>query len=132
MSLRQSILKAFYPFLLWLNKLTGRRYVVLKNKQAVRPKKSIYSFSIELNSGQTIDLGQMKGKKMLLVNTASDCGYTRQYEQLQELSELQHQQLVVIGFPANDFKQQEKGSDQDIAQFCKLNYGVNFPLAKKR
>jgi glutathione peroxidase len=67
----------------------------------------------------------------MLVNTASDCGYTDQYEALQKLSEECKDRLVVIGFPANDFKQQEKGSDEEIAQFCKLNFGVTFPLMKK-
>ena len=67
----------------------------------------------------------------MLVNTASDCGYTNQYDDLQKLSELYKEKLVVIGYPANDFKEQEKGTDTDIAQFCKLNYGVTFPLVKK-
>ena len=68
---------------------------------------------------------------MLLVNTASDCGYTPQYTDLQKLYEEQKDKLVIIGFPANDFKEQEKGTDEEIAQFCKLNYGVTFPLMKK-
>jgi len=67
----------------------------------------------------------------LLVNTASDCGYTEQYDALQQLYEQNEDKLVVIGFPANDFKQQEKGTDEEIAQFCKLNFGVTFPLMKK-
>ena len=67
----------------------------------------------------------------MLVNTASNCGYTDQYEALQKLSEEYKDKLIVIGFPANDFKQQEKGSDEEIAQFCKLNFGVTFPLMKK-
>ena len=68
---------------------------------------------------------------MLLVNTASDCGYTGQYDELQKLYEEYQNKLIVIGFPANDFKEQEKGSDEEIAQFCKINYGVTFPLIKK-
>jgi len=67
----------------------------------------------------------------LLVNTASDCGYTNQYDDLQKLYEENKDKLVIIGFPANDFKEQEKGSDEEIAQFCKLNFGVSFPLMKK-
>jgi len=67
----------------------------------------------------------------LLVNTASDCGYTDQYAGLQKLSEKFEDKLVVIGFPANDFKQQEKGTDKEILEFCKANYGVSFPLMQK-
>jgi len=68
---------------------------------------------------------------VLLVNTASDCGYTNQYDDLQKLYKQFEQKLVIIGFPANDFKEQEKGDDEAIAEFCKLNFGVTFPLAKK-
>ena len=67
----------------------------------------------------------------MLVNTASDCGYTEQYEALQKIYEENKEKLAVIGFPANDFKEQEKGTDEEIAQFCKLNFGVTFPLMKK-
>ena len=68
------------------------------------------------------DIIDFKGKKILVVNTASKCGYTPQYEALQQLSEKYKEQLVIIGFPANDFKEQEKGNDADIASFCKLNF----------
>jgi glutathione peroxidase len=68
---------------------------------------------------------------VLLVNTASDCGYTPQYEGLQRLQDRYRDRLVVVGFPANDFKQQEKGDNAQIAAFCKRNYGVEFPLAAK-
>ena len=66
-----------------------------------------------------------------MVNTASDCGYTAQYDELQKLQEMYKDKLVIIGFPANDFKEQEKGTDAEIAEFCKVNYGVTFPLAAK-
>jgi glutathione peroxidase len=84
-----------------------------------------------LNNGTGFDFGQLKGKKVMLVNTASDCGYTGQYDDLQKLSEQYKDKLVVLGFPANDFKEQEKGTDEEIAQFCKINFGVDFPLMKK-
>ena len=84
-----------------------------------------------LNSGDTITLSKWKGKKILIVNTASDCGYTGQYEELQSLYDQQKGKIMIIGFPANDFKKQEKASDQDIAAFCKKNYGVTFPMAAK-
>ena len=84
-----------------------------------------------MNNGDTLDFSTLKGKKILLVNTASDCGYTEQYEALQKLAEKYKDKLVVLGFPANDFKEQEKGTDVEIAQFCKANFGVTFPLMQK-
>ena len=84
-----------------------------------------------MNNGDSIPLSNYKGKKLLIVNTASDCGYTDQYDNLQKLYEENKEKLVIIGFPANDFKEQEKGTDEDIEKFCRLNYGVTFPLAKK-
>jgi len=78
-----------------------------------------------------LDLASLKGKKIMLVNTASDCGYTNQYTDLQKLSEQYKDKLVVLGFPANDFKEQEKGTNEEIAEFCKKNYGVSFPLMEK-
>ncbi len=101
------------------------------NEHHVGPRQAIYDFNIELNNGRSLDLSTLRGKKILLINTASDCGYTNQYEQLQELFTRLPEKLMVIGFPANDFKQQEKGNDEEIAAFCKLNYGVTFPIAKK-
>ncbi len=68
---------------------------------------------------------------MLLINTASDCGYTGQYKELEKLYQQYKQRLMIIGFPANDFKEQEKGSDEEIAEFCRINYSVTFPLMKK-
>src|SRR5262245_44372172 len=115
MSPRQSILKFFYPALLWFSKLVGRKSLVLKNEDTVQPKESIFQLPLELNSGKKTALSEWKGKKILLVNTASDCGYTNQYEQLQELFASMQEKLMIIGFPANDFKQQEKGSDEEIA-----------------
>ena len=131
MSPRQTILKFFYPGLLWFSKLAGRKSRVLKNEETVQPKESIFQLPVELNSGKNAALSDWKGKKILLINTASDCGYTNQYEQLQELYTRMPDKLVIIGFPANDFKDQEKGTDEEIAAFCKVNYGVTFPIAKK-
>jgi len=86
----------------------------------------------KLHSKDTLNLCKLAaGKVALMVNTASDCGYTNQYDDLQKLYQQFNDQLEIIAFPANDFKEQEKGSDNDIAQFCKVNFGVTFPLAKK-
>jgi len=127
---RQKVLKAVYPLVTWMNKLTNKNRTTLSHEKKVPPV-SFYSLKLVLNDGSSLDLASLKGKKILLVNTASDCGYTGQYEQLQHLYNDHNQKLVIIGFPANDFKEQEKGTDQDIAAFCKKNYGVTFPLAQK-
>jgi glutathione peroxidase len=93
--------------------------------------KSIYDYKVEGLEGGTIDFYAFKGKKILIVNTASECGYTPQYEGLQKLAEKYKGKLVIIGFPTNDFGKQEPGSNQEIAGFCKKNYGVTFPMAAK-
>ncbi len=131
MTIRQRVLKAVYPAFTWWNRITGTKAKMFTNENPAPPPQSIYDLNIQLNNGDFISLSAFKGKKLLLVNTASDCGFTDQYSELQKLYEENKDRLVVIGFPANDFKQQEKGTDEEIAQFCKLNYGVSFPLAKK-
>lgn len=93
--------------------------------------KSIYDFKVAGLEGGTIDFAKFKGKKILIVNTASECGYTPQYEGLEKLYETHKDKLVIVGFPANDFGAQEPGSNQEIAGFCKKNYGVTFPMAAK-
>lgn len=129
MTYRQKVLKAVYPAWMWFTKLTGKRTKELSgNKQ---PPVSFYSLRGVLNNGDTLDFASLKGKKVMLVNTASDCGYTNQYNDLQKLAEENKEKLVVIGFPANDFKEQEKGTDADIAEFCKANFGITFPLMQK-
>ena len=92
---------------------------------------SIYDFKVAGLEGGEIDFKQFKGKKILIVNTASKCGNTPQYEGLQQLFEKYKDKLVVIGFPANNFKGQEPGSSAEISNFCKKNYGVTFPMADK-
>ena len=92
---------------------------------------SIYDFKVAALSGGTIDFSEFKGKKILIVNTASECGYTPQYEGLEALYKKYKEKLVIVGFPANDFGAQEPGSNEEIAGFCKKNYGVTFPMAAK-
>jgi glutathione peroxidase len=84
-----------------------------------------------LNDGAILSFDSLRGRKLLLVNTASDCGYTNQYNDLQKLYEEHHDKLTVIAFPANDFHEQEKGSDEEINDFCKKNFGITFPIAVK-
>lgn len=96
------------------------------------PQKSLHAFSIaSLDEESTIDLSNFKGKKILIVNVASKCGYTPQYEGLQQLHETYGDQVQIIGFPCNQFLGQEPGGKEEIAAFCKKNFGVTFPLTSK-
>ncbi len=131
MTFRQKVLKTLYPAILFFSKLTGSKSSINKNKSKMQPQTSFYSLHDTLNNGSTFSFDSLKGKKVLIVNTASNCGYTNQYEALQSLHQQYANKLVVIGFPSNDFKEQEKGNDDAIANFCKLNYGVTFMLMKK-
>ena len=131
MTPKQKIMKAAYPLISRFNKTFKNDKKITINKQPMQPPVSFYDLSIQLNDGTELPFSTLKGKKILLVNTASNCGFTGQYEGLQKLYEENKDNLVVIGFPANDFKEQEKGTDEEIASFCKINYGVSFPLAKK-
>lgn len=131
MTYRQKVLKAIYPAWMWYNRMTGKKTKVLSNDKTIASAQSLYNLSVPLNTGDTLRLDSFRGKKILIVNTASNCGYTNQYEDLEKLYEKFKGKLAVIGFPANDFKEQEKGTDEEIAQFCKANYGISFPLAKK-
>lgn len=92
---------------------------------------SIYDFKVAGLDGTDIDFSQYKGKKIMIVNTASACGLTPQYEGLEKLYNQYKDKLVVIGVPANNFNGQEPGSNEDIKAFCKKNYGVTFPMAEK-
>jgi len=93
---------------------------------------SIYDFKIKSLTGGEFNMSDFKGKKILIVNTASECGYTPQYEGLEALyQKMKDKGLVIIGFPANEFGAQEPGSNTDIAHFCERNYGVSFPMSVK-
>jgi glutathione peroxidase len=92
---------------------------------------SIYDFTVPSLDGGKIDFSQYKGKKVLIVNTASKCGFTPQYTELQELYDKYKDKLVIVGFPANNFGQQEPGTNAEIKEFCTKNYGVTFPMAEK-
>jgi glutathione peroxidase len=128
---RQKIIKAIYPALMGISRLFGRRGKEKSNPSVAKAPVSFYSLTAIGNDGKEMRFETWKGKKILIVNTASDCGYTPQYTELQQLYEQYHDKLIIIGFPANDFKEQEKGTDEEIAKFCQLNYGVRFPLAQK-
>ncbi|MDR3141970.1 MAG: glutathione peroxidase [Tannerellaceae bacterium] len=94
--------------------------------------KNFYDFTVQAIDGKEFPLSELKGKKVLVVNVASRCGLTPQYEQLQELYETYGgDKFAIIGFPANNFKEQEPGTNEEILQFCRLNYGVTFPMMAK-
>jgi len=101
------------------------------NSAQITQPQSIYDFEFNTLDGQKIVLNEYKGRKILIVNTASECGYTPQYKELQALYDQYSSKVVVLGFPANNFGGQEPGSNQEIAAFCKKNYGVKFPIMEK-
>lgn len=100
---------------------------------AAEPEKTLYDFSFhELQGGKELNLSDFKGKVVMVVNTASKCGFTGQYEALENLyKKYEDQGFVIIGVPSNDFAGQEPGSSEEIADFCKINYGVTFPMTQK-
>lgn len=102
---------------------------VMEQQKSVEP---IYQFKVKDITGSDFNLSDLKGKKVLIVNTASKCGLTPQFEQLEALyQKYKDQNFVIIGFPTNDFMSQDPGTNEEIAEFCKLNYGVTFPMMSK-
>ena len=133
MTVRQRILRILYPALMWVTKMFRKDKSINMGKafSKTEPSVSFYSLSAVRNDGAEILFADFKGKIVLLVNTASGCGYTEQYSELQKLYELYNERVIVLAFPSNDFKEQEKENDAEIARFCKLNFGITFPLLKK-
>lgn len=127
---KQKLLRKMYPIIRKLGK-KGKYGTILTNDAGIAPKTSFFDLSIKLNNGKSLEFSSLKGKKTLLVNTASNCGYTGQYSELQTLNEQMGNKLQIIGFPSNDFAEQEKSNDDEIASFCQVNYGVSFPIANK-
>lgn len=93
--------------------------------------KSFYDFKLKSIEGKEIDFSAYKGKKVLIVNTASECGYTPQYDELQKLHETHGNKITILGFPANNFGGQEPGTNSEIGAFCRKNFGVTFQLFEK-
>lgn len=127
---RQKVLRLAYPLIRKMGK-KGQNGTVLINDKKRTPASSFFELNAGLNNGKTLPFSEFKGKKVLLVNTASDCGYTGQYAELQTLHERLGDKLRIVAFPANDFAHQEKSNDNEISQFCQVNYGVTFPVALK-
>ncbi|NLN31982.1 MAG: glutathione peroxidase [Flavobacteriaceae bacterium] len=107
-------------------------FLISCNAQNQTKMNTIYDYKVEDISGDEFDFADLKGKKILIVNTASKCGFTPQFEGLEEIyQKYKDQNFVIVGFPSNDFGQQDPGSNEEIAEFCKINYGVSFPMMSK-
>jgi glutathione peroxidase len=112
-----------------LCKITGMGIRIYENKNMVRASENFYTMTATLNTGEEISFERYRGKKLLIVNLASQCGYTPQYKELETLHQARN--IVVLGFPSNNFGGQEPGTDKDIAEFCKRNFNITFPVFKK-
>jgi glutathione peroxidase len=132
LTLRQRVLKIIYPLLMFFKGKNKRMSKRLVNSKKTKPLSSFYDLKAIANNGKEISMSDFKGKKILIVNVASNCGYTGQYDELEKIYLENKDKLIVLGFPANDFKNQETGTDKEIEQFCRINYGVTFPLFKKQ
>ena len=130
MQLRQKFLKAIYPLLMSAGKWRESGKTIKPQGMQTTPAKSFYSLNARTNTGENFSFETLRGHWVLLVNTASFCGYTAQYGSLGKLQE-QYPELRIIGFPSNDFGKQEPGSNQEIAEFCRVSYGVKFQLMDK-
>ncbi|PTT39572.1 glutathione peroxidase, partial [Chryseobacterium sp. HMWF028] len=118
-------------FVAFLQSCTNQKSEISKTKTTELMGKTIYDFKVESLDGKEINFADFKGKKILIVNTASECGFTPQYADLEKVYEQYKDKLVVIGFPANNFGGQEPGTNTEIGAFCQKNYGVTFPMAAK-
>ncbi len=131
MTPRQRILKAIYPLIMLKGKLFPSKIDIQKNLLQAQPSTSIYDLKLVLNNGKTIALGNYKGQKLVIINTASDCGYTGQYDELESVFTEYKGKVMMLAFPANNFQNQETADDNTIAQFCRMNYGISFQIAQK-
>lgn len=130
MNILTKIISATYPFRMLVARLTGIGIRKHENYHRVIAPVNFFSLQATLNTGEIISMEKYRGKQILVVNLASQCGYTPQYKALETMYR-QHDQLMVLGFPSNDFGGQEPGSDKEIAKFCQVNFGVSFPVFKK-
>lgn len=130
MSLRRNLLRVAYPAYRLLSSFTQKGAVAI-NHARITPPASFCTLTAPLNVGSLLNFESFKGKKILIVNTASDCVYTSQYAELENLYQQFKEKLVVMAFPSNDFGGQEKGSDEEIATYCTGKYHVSFPIAAK-
>ena len=130
MSLIKKILAASYSLRMNFSKFSGIGINVSKNHKKIKAPVSFFSLYARTNNGEQISFENFRGKKLLLVNLASKCGYTPQYHALEKLHRQSHN-FTLLGFPSDDFGGQEPGSDKEINNFCRKNFGITFPLFAK-
>ena len=130
MSLIGKLISYTYPIRMKLSAITGIGVNIAENPGNKKAPISFYSLKATTNSGHEISFEEYSGKRILIVNLASQCGFTPQYTELEQLHQ-QKKNVVILGFPSNNFGSQEPGTDADIAEFCKVNYGVTFQLFRK-
>ncbi|MEO8962355.1 MAG: glutathione peroxidase [Ginsengibacter sp.] len=130
MSILKNIITTTYHLRMKISKLTGLGIRINKNENQISAPETIYRLSARLNKGEEISFERYRDKKLLIVNLASKCGYTPQYRELESLHQ-KNEDLVILGFPSNNFGDQEPGTDEDIAGFCRINFNVTFPLFLK-
>ncbi|MEO7310544.1 MAG: glutathione peroxidase [Chitinophagaceae bacterium] len=131
MTFMQQLKRIFYKLRMMVSGSTGLGKTTNTNTTMITPPEDFYHLQATLNNGKPLSFETLKGKHVLLVNTASDCGFTGQYDDLEKLHQQYKDKLVILGFPANDFGGQEPDNDGAIAEFCRINYGVTFPLVQK-
>lgn len=131
MTVRQSILKFLYPFLRRYSLRKHQHQNIKRNKDSVLPPVPFYSLKATLIDKTVFDFRELEGKKIMVVNLASNCGFTAQFEELEKLSRRFSSRMHLLGFPSNDFKGQEPGTDEEIEKFCRAAYGVSFLLFAK-
>lgn len=127
----KNIFLLLLSFIAFLQSCTNQKSEISKAKTKELMGKTIYDFKVDGLDGKEINFADFKGKKILIVNTASECGFTPQYADLEKVYEQYKDKLVIVGFPANNFGGQEPGTNTEIGAFCQKNYGVTFPMAAK-
>ena len=130
MSLVLKLISYTYFLRMKLCKITGMGIRIYENKGMARASNNFYTLTATLNTGDKISFEKYRGKKLLIVNVASQCGYTPQYKELETLHQT-NKDITVLGFPSNNFGSQEPGADKDIAEFCKRNFNITFSVFKK-
>ena len=131
MGILKKIVTILYSMRMKFSKLTGLGISKRANKKQTMAPVNFYSLQAKTSRGEIVSFEEFRGKKTLLVNLASQCGFTPQYNELEELNQAHKDDLIILGFPSNDFGAQEPGTDEEIEQFCKVNFGVTFPLFQK-
>ncbi len=131
-SIKQQFTKALYPLIMKFIGKSDKNKLFLESKPDSKPQYDFFAQNLLLTNGDELPLQTHKGKKVLVVNVASNCGFTAQYAELEALYQANKNTLLILGVPSNDFKGQEPGTDAQIAQFCQIGYGVTFPILKKQ